>query len=440
MNKLTLLSAVPLLIMACTADNRQVSGITPTQELDITSRSGSFVGGKVNKFVSEYNNIRSAANRNAQKLAEVSQSIDEADAEYRNIISSLESKLNEGTTPSNPDMVASLNKAQQNLQTLEDGSDSLTEISAAVAAEQEKLSALETTVNATYAIPGAYDIDHSQLNELSLAVAQQKNANADIMAAVKSKIAEQQNKSEIFRSQITRLNVDVAAGHANILAMPAGAPEMEVKTIQPDTVQKSLAREKAVRSDKKRIKLAKKVGIIETVKPAAKKSAAKPAVKKQTAKPAVKKVTTKPAVKKSVTKKTAESAQKPVTLQENIKKNAETTKSTQEKVTTEKNTAATAPEKLPEGTIFFVEFPDNKVEYYDKLSQTVSEAMNKDPGVIFEVEALMPMNTQEQERIQNITAQIFGELLSMQVPPENLRVVSKSEIDRKVPAVRIVKK
>ena len=407
MKKFALLSATALLLAACAANEVQFPGVSPSPVLNISNGSGSFVGKKVNEFTREYNGIHSSVNSSAQKLAKINQSITEADSEYNAIINTIEAKLEAGTTPSNPDLVSALNKAQENLGTLENGTQQLATVASEVAAQQEKLSALKSTVNATYAIPGAYDVDHADLNIISSALDQQENTNADLMAAVKMNIADEQNKAQQFRAEITRLNVDVAAGYVKstpLSGINAGATEF--KTIKPVHVQKTLAKNKSIRTSKKRVKLGKKIGVIETVQ-----SAPKTAVK------------TKPVAKNSFKKATPASVQ-----------NALNT------AAPEYSKTVAEPAKPIAGTIFSKDFPDENVEYFAELEQAVRQALKNNPDSRFEVVAVMPMDTAAQEHAQNVTAKIFGDMLTMSVPAENLQVSARSEITKKIPTIVVVKK
>ena len=98
------------------------------------------------------------------------------------------------------------------------------------------------------------------------------------------------------------------------------------------------------------------------------------------------------------------------------------------------------PVKPIAGTIFSKDFPDDNVEYYTELSNAVHTALKNNPDARFEVVAIMPMDTAAQERIQNVTAQIFGDMLTMSVPAENLQVSARSEISKKTPTVAVIKK
>lgn len=399
MKKLALLSATALLLVACAASEVQFPGVSPSPVLNISNSSGSFVGKKVNEFTREYNSIHSSVNSSAQKLAKINQSIAEADSEYNAVINTIEAKLQAGTTPSNPDLVSALNKAQKNLGTLESGTQELASVASEVAAQQEKLSALKSTVSATYAIPGAYDVDHADLNIISAALNQQENTNADLMAAVKADIADEQSKAQQFRAEITRLNVDVAAGYVNKTAASVSYDnQTNFKTIKPVQIKKELAKDKSVRTSKKRVKLGKKFGIIENM----------PQTQPKTA---------------TAKKATPQSVQK--TLKTNAPQQAKT---------------IAEQHKPIAGTVFAKDFPTDNVEYYAELSNAVQKALKNNPDSRFEVIAVMPMDTAEQERIQNITAQIFSDMLTMSVPAENLQVSARSEISKKIPTVVVVKK
>lgn len=399
MKKFAFLSASALLLAACAANEVQFSGVSQSPVLNISNSSGSFVGKKVNEFTREYNNIHFAVNSSAQKLAKINQSIAEADSEYNAVINTIEAKLQAGTTPSNPDLVAALNKAQKNLGTLEEGTQKLASVASEVAAQQEKSTALKSTVNATYAIPGAYDADHADLNIIAAALERQENTNADLMAAVKADIADEQNKAQQFRAEITRLNVDVAAGYTNRIAEPVLSDgDSGFKTIKPVQIKKELAKDKSVRTNKKHVRLGKQIAVIENTP----KNLNKSNVKKKTTPQSVQKALN--AVEPAHTKTIVE------------------------------------PSKTIKGAIFSKDFPDESVEYYAELNNVVQTALKNNPDARFEVVAIMPMDTAAQERVQNVTAKIFGDMLTMSVPAENLQVSSRSEISQKIPTVVVLKK
>ena len=483
MKKIALLSATAILLVSCSLTSMQTDEFSKSPELTISNSSGSFVGKKVNEFTAEYNNIRTQVNKNAEELLKLQQDIYTSDEAYREIISSIEDRLEVGTTPSNPDLVASLAKAQENLGVLDSSIHRLSQISSNTIAEKEKLLALASTVNATYGIPGAYDEDHADLNEILGVISQQEIVTADIIAEVKSDIISQQAKADEFRAEITRLNVDVAAGYFRDSDLSFTKPNLQVTEIKPTVVTQTPAKEKSLRTNTKKVKLMNKVGVItddETkvnakavtekkvdVKKQQKTSVAKKTVapKKVTSKKAPAKVTKKAPVVKPVAKKTAapkvETPKVETPKVEEVKavetpkvetpkveevKAVETPKIETPKV--EEVEAVETPKaetpkfvtKLPEGTIFSKDFPNNDVSYYSELTVAVQNTMSANPDTKLEVIALMPMSVKEQDRMQNLMAKVFGELLDMHIPAENLHISSISEIGRDVPTLVVRKR
>ena len=467
MKKIALLSATAILLVSCSLTSMQTDEFSKSPELTISNSSGSFVGKKVNEFTAEYNNIRTQVNKNAEELLKLQQDIYTSDEAYREIISSIEDRLEVGTTPSNPDLVASLAKAQENLGVLDSSIHRLSQISSNTIAEKEKLLALASTVNATYGIPGAYDEDHADLNEILGVISQQEIVTADIIAEVKSDIISQQAKADEFRAEITRLNVDVAAGYFRDSDLSFTKPNLQVTEIKPTVVTQTPAKEKSLRTNTKKVKLMNKVGVItddETkvnakavtekkvdVKKQQKTSVAKKTVapKKVTSKKAPAKVTKKAPVVKPVAKKTA--APKVETPKVETPKVEEVKAVETPKIETPKVEEVEAVEtpkaetpkfvtKLPEGTIFSKDFPNNDVSYYSELTVAVQNTMSANPDTKLEVIALMPMSVKEQDRMQNLMAKVFGELLDMHIPAENLHISSISEIGRDVPTLVVRKR
>ena len=86
------------------------------------------------------------------------------------------------------------------------------------------------------------------------------------------------------------------------------------------------------------------------------------------------------------------------------------------------------------------DFPNENVEYFAELEQVVNKVIKDNPDAKLEVVAVMPMDSTAQEMVQNVTARIFGDMLTMGVPIENLQVSARSELRKKVPTVLVVKK
>lgn len=375
MNKIFLLSTVVILLSSCSMYN---ATSLRNQSLDISNDSGSFVGEKVNIFTREYNNIVRSVEENSEKLSKVNEQIDLADNEYNSVIEFIETKLQATTTASNPILVEKLSKAQENLSSLQKGTSDLAKIATNVIAEKENLFALESMVNATFGIPGAFDEDHVDLGKIVLAINSEKEIVANLITKIQTDILKEQNRTERFRQQITNLNIDVAAGYMK--KTNSTSSRIKVKSLEPVTVNRTLAKNKSVKTTTSTVKLDKDKAVIEDVK-----------------------VDNKP---------------------ENSLKNNEV-----------------SPKKISdENVLLSVEYSDNEVDYYSDLVDAVITNLDKNPDIKIEVIATMPMDSKEQDKAQNYMATIFGELLNIGVPAENLSITSKTDITKKFTVIDVIKK
>ena len=375
MNKIFLLSTVVILLSSCGMQN---TASLRNQTLDISNHSGSFVGGKVNAFTGEYNNIVRLVDENKEKLVKINEQIDLADNEYNSLIQFIEDKLEATTTASNPILVGKLSKAQENLSSLQSGTSDLAKIATDVIAEKEKLYALEAMVNATFAIPGAYDEDHVDLRKIVSAIDVEKENIANLIAKIQTDILNEQDRAERFRQQITNLNIDVAAGYMQ--SPNSASSKIEVKSLEPITVNRTLAKNKSVRTTTSTVKLDNDKAVIEDLK-----------------------VENKP---------------------ENSLKNQEISKKKDSKV----------------NVLLSVEYKDDNIDYYSDLVDAIITNLNENPDVKIEVIATMPMDSKEQDKAQNYMATMFGELLNIGVPAENLSITSKTDITKKFTVIDVIKK
>lgn len=375
MNKIFLLSTVVILLSSCGIQN---TASFCNQTLDISNHSGSFVGKKVNTFTGEYNNIVRSVDENKEKLVKINEQIDLADNEYNSLIQFIENKLKATTTASNPILVEKLSKAQENLSSLQNGTSDLAKIATDVIAEKEKLYALEAMVNATFAIPGAYDEDHTDLRKIVSAIGIEKENIANLITEIQTDILKEQNRAENFRQQITNLNIDVAAGFMQY--SKSTSSKIEVKNLEPVIVNRTLAKNKSVRTTTSTVKLDKDKAVIENIS-----------------------VNNKP---------------------ENSLRNDEISKKKASDV----------------NVLLSVEYKSADIDYYSDLVDVIITNLNENPDMKVEVIATMPMDSKEQDKAQNYMATIFGELLNIGIPAENLSITSKTDITKKFTVIDVIKK
>ena len=176
------------------------------------SYTGTFVGQRVTAFRQELNLISQAQKSNERELEKINTNISNNANLYQKTVSNVETKLQAGTTPGNPNMYAMLQQAQGNVQTMFANANALENLSAKTSDTLTSVTYLENAISAAFSISGAVDEDHKQLRELqneAMTIAQKAAAlNENVSGA-----ANFQQQSAIQASQeIDGLRESVKSG------------------------------------------------------------------------------------------------------------------------------------------------------------------------------------------------------------------------------------
>ena len=130
------------------------------------SYTGTFVGQRVAAFRQELSQIKQAHKSNEKVFQKINTNVANTSTLYQKTISAVESKLQAGTTPGNPNMYAMLQQAQSNVQTMFANANALDNLSTKTANALTSVNYLENSISAAFNISGAVDEDHKQLREL----------------------------------------------------------------------------------------------------------------------------------------------------------------------------------------------------------------------------------------------------------------------------------
>lgn len=130
------------------------------------SYTGTFVGQRVSAFRQELSQIKQAQKSGERELEKINANISNNASLYQKTISTVETKLQSGTTPGNPNMYAMLQQAQGNVQTMFANANALENLSTKTANILTSVNYLENSIAAAFSISGAVDEDHKQLREL----------------------------------------------------------------------------------------------------------------------------------------------------------------------------------------------------------------------------------------------------------------------------------
>lgn len=232
--KKTLIVGAALLISACASEtlfpsNNQIVSTPASEKMQLDANTGTVVGRKVAEFKNELNQIRAQLNKESETLVKLRADVTANITKYNEIMAAMETKLQLGTTPANPKMVALYNNAQNVLQENETAVEGLNTLSADTAALGTQLAALISSVRETYTVPGALDEDHANLRVLENGAEQTAVAVKNMMAEAMVDSAQQKSAVQNARARLL--------GMSNAIAHGSFRPDNALILVQPQAIQ-----------------------------------------------------------------------------------------------------------------------------------------------------------------------------------------------------------
>jgi hypothetical protein len=128
--------------------------------------TGTYVGQKVISLRGDLQRLQTNINQHNQELQSARQQMASDAAAYYTLVGTINSRLQVGTTPGNPQLVAQWNQAQAALDRLSSDIARLNAISNEAASDSALAAYVLESVRAAYSLQGAVDEDHRQLNIL----------------------------------------------------------------------------------------------------------------------------------------------------------------------------------------------------------------------------------------------------------------------------------
>jgi len=127
------------------------------------ANTGTYVGQKVASLRGDLQRLQGNINQHNQELQQARQGMASDAASYYNLVASINSRLQVGTTPGNPQLVSQWTQAQSSLSRLNDDITRLNTISNSAASDSALAAYILESVRAAYGLQGAVDEDHRQL-------------------------------------------------------------------------------------------------------------------------------------------------------------------------------------------------------------------------------------------------------------------------------------
>jgi hypothetical protein len=128
--------------------------------------TGTYVGQKVASLRGDLTRLQTNINQHNQELQTARTQMASDAAAYYNLVATISSRLQVGTTPGNPQLLAQWNQAQAALDRLSADIARLNSISNEAASDSALAAYILENVRAAYSLQGAVDEDHRQLNIL----------------------------------------------------------------------------------------------------------------------------------------------------------------------------------------------------------------------------------------------------------------------------------
>ncbi len=167
--------------------------------------TGTFVGQKVRAIRGDMQRLSESINLHNAELQRIRGTLAADASTYFTLTGAINSRLQVGTTPGNPELVAQYGQAQSQLDRMAADVASLNALSSEVASDLALAAYAIQEIKAAFALQGAVDEDHRQLNGL------QAQANSDVVLI--------QQLSQAVTDDLTRQNGYIGNERRNIATL-----------------------------------------------------------------------------------------------------------------------------------------------------------------------------------------------------------------------------
>ena len=195
------------------------------------SPTGTYVGAKVQALRSDLQELQDNVNRHNGALEQIRQGMAQDAATYYSLVGTINSRLQIGTTPGNPELVAQWNQSQAALDRMANDVATLSSLSNQAAADSSVATYILESVRAVYGLQGAVEEDHRQLRLLESEVNRTLVPIDKLLNAISDDISRQSNYVSNERWNLVTLSLSVRNGElygqslaSNAITRAPGAP------------------------------------------------------------------------------------------------------------------------------------------------------------------------------------------------------------------------
>jgi uncharacterized small protein (DUF1192 family) len=177
-----------------------------------SATSSTFVGQKIGELRSELSKLQSSIASHNDQLQQIRSLMASTSAQYHASLAGVTSRLQVGTTPGNPNLIAQWNEAQSYLSQLEGNVSQLNALSTGIAADATMAAYLHDSSRSALALSGAVDEDHQQLALLEDEVERTNVLIQRLLDEVNTDITRQNSQVGTERANMTALAVSIKNG------------------------------------------------------------------------------------------------------------------------------------------------------------------------------------------------------------------------------------
>jgi hypothetical protein len=152
---------------------------------------------------------------------------------YRALVGGIRSRLQMGSTPGNPELLAQWNQAQAQLTQIDSDVQTLNKLSALVSADAAAASYLLDNIRAAYSLSGAIEEDHLALRTLEDEVNQNAIVLDRALQGLNDEINRQQQYVTSERTSLVALAADINAGQSHGLVARRATSPHDVGAVAP---------------------------------------------------------------------------------------------------------------------------------------------------------------------------------------------------------------
>ncbi|MCP4329879.1 MAG: hypothetical protein GY791_15745 [Alphaproteobacteria bacterium] len=198
---------------AATTGTAAQSGPIVASQLPSGSATGTIVGARVAELQRELAQLqRSVASDNGELQQLRGQSAKNGQS-YNSSVSDVRSRLQVGTTPGNPEVIALWNKAQNRLDSVNADIGPMTNLASKINNDVTVSSFLLDSIRASFNLAGGVDADHRNLEKLENAATESLQQASQMQAAINGEITQQAAYVSSERQNMTSLAMAIDKGH-----------------------------------------------------------------------------------------------------------------------------------------------------------------------------------------------------------------------------------